>query len=221
MKSKINVLIVDDSIMFAEGLQMLLTQHKRIENITLKHTYELTMQYLQSNAVDIVLLDLNFDTVKYDGFVIAKKIKKLYPKIKIMVLTQYAQIDHYETLFDECNVDAYLDKQLSIEETFIAIDKVLKHEKYIDANISKMLTIGRWMDISPREKDVIQLLAEGLTQKEIGVKLFIAARTVENHIRNLCKRHEVKNSVELITKYIRYKSATRENIDDTTAPFKK
>ena len=220
MTSLLKILIVEDSQIFAQGLELLLDQHPLVERIKIASNYEDTLIYLKENFIDIIILDLNFETNEYDGFIIAKKVKQLYPNIKIMILTQHTRISHYERLFNECNVDAYLDKQLGVEETFSAIDSIMKGKKYIDHNISEMLEIEGWMKASERENQVIQLLIEGFTQKEIADKLNISPKTVEVHIRNLFNKFNVKNSIELVGKYVKYKSANRENAEDSIPPFK-
>jgi DNA-binding NarL/FixJ family response regulator len=220
MSSYLKILIIEDSQIFAQGLKLLLEQHPLVESIKIVSDYKNTLEVLKENPIDIIILDLNFETKEYDGFIIAKKVKQLYSEIKIMILTQHTRINHYERLFKECHVDAYLDKQLGIEETFSAINRVIKGEKYIDDNISEMLEIEEWMKASERENDVIVLLIKGLTQKEIAEKLFIAPKTVEVHIRNLFVKFKVKNAVELVAKYLKYKNANREGGDNSISPFK-
>ena len=220
MKEKINILIVEDHLGFAQGMELLLTQHKRVSTTHIVTNFQGTLDILKSKRIDIIILDLHFETNAYDGFTIAKKVKQLYPTIKIMILTQHARKSHHKKLFEECKVDAYLDKKLGIEETYYAIDRVMNGERYIDSSIEKMLEIEEWMTISKREKEVITHLRKGLAQKEIANILYIAPKTVEVHIRNLFKKFGVKNSVELISKYLKYKNANRENFDDTTPPFK-
>lgn len=220
MKEKISVLIVEDHLGFAQGMELLLLQHPKIAVVQIVQNFQDTLDELKSGEIDIVILDLHFETKDYDGFIISKKIKQLYSDIKVMILTQHARKEHYNRLFNECNVDAYLDKKLGIDETYYAIDEVLRGEKYIDHSIAEMLEIEGWMTISEREKEVISYLRTGLTQKEIAERMFIVPKTVEVHIRNLFAKFKVKNSVELIAKYLKYKNANRENPDETTPPFK-
>jgi len=220
MISLLKILIVEDSQIFAQGLELLLEQHPLIGGIEIVSNFEHTLISLRKNSVDIIILDLNFETSEYDGFIIAKKVKQLYPKIKIMILTQHTRISHYERLFNECKVDAYLDKQLGVEETYAAINSVMKGEKYVDFNISEMLEIEGWMKASQRENEVIQLMIDGYIQKEIADKLNISPKTVEVHIRNLFEKFNVKSSIELVAKYVKYKSANRENAEDSIPPFK-
>ena len=213
MNSKLNLLIVDDSLIFTQGLSLLLKQYpETIDQIHIAHNYDNALNILKSNKIDVCVLDLNFESREYTGFTIAKKIKEIYPLVKIIILTQQAKVDYHQILFEDINVDGYLDKQLGIEETLESLQTVMRGEKYIDKNIQNMLDIGKWLDISDREKEIIHLLSAGLTQKEIAGKLFISNRTVETHIKNLTTKIGAKNSVHLVSIYTEYKKGNRENI---------
>lgn len=212
IRIKSDILIVDDSVIFSQGLVSLLEQFPDyVKSIKVAHNYQQALSILSTKTVNTLLLDLNFESDDYNGFIIAKKVKTFYPKIKIIILTQEAKIDNYEVLFNDIHVDGYLDKQLGIEETLEALTAVMNNERYIDKNIKAMLDIGKWLNISNREKDVINLLAVGLTQKEIANKLHIGSRTVETHIKNLMSKMDAKNTTHLVSIYTKYKSGNREN----------
>lgn len=211
--TKADILIVDDSVIFSQGLVSLLEQYPDyVNSVKVAHDFETALKTLALATINVLILDLNFESEDYNGFIIAKKVKNLYPEIKIIILTQEAKIDNYEVLFNQIDVDGYLDKQLGIEETLGALTAVINNKKYIDKNIKAMLEIGRWLNISRREKDVINLLAIGLTQKEIANKLNISNRTVETHIKNLSNKMEAKNTTHLVSIYTRYKNGNRENL---------
>jgi DNA-binding NarL/FixJ family response regulator len=208
---KKHILIVDDSRLFSQGLALLLEQYpNEVNSIQLASNYNEALTTLANQNITILILDLNFESEDYNGFTIAKKVKELYPEIKIIILTQQAKIDNYEILFNDLDVDGYLDKQLGIDETLEALKAVSIGEKYIDKSIESMLQIGKWLDISKREKEIINLLTSGLTQKEIAEKLFISNRTVETHIKNLTTKIGAKNSVNLVSIYSEYKNGNRE-----------
>lgn len=211
MKKKLCILIVEDSIIFSQGLELILKHNSKVGKIKIAHDLNNTLHILKTHLIDLIFLDLNFENDDFDGFSIAKKVKQLYPQIKIIVLTQHARIYIHEKLFNECGVDAYLDKQSGAKETFMAIDQVMTGKIYVDPNISKILEIEQWMKLSKREGEVMPLLIKGLTQKEIARILYISPRTVEQHINNLLKRFNVKNSVELVTKYLTYINRNRED----------
>jgi DNA-binding NarL/FixJ family response regulator len=219
MKNQVDILIVEDSKSYAQGMELLLLQHPLVNNVNYASNYEIALETLKKTAIQVVLLDLNFQTNQYDGFVIAKKIRQQYPEIKIIVLTQHTRKHHYKRLIDEKLSDAYLDKQLGIEETFEALDVVLAGQVYVDKNILEMMDINSWMRISKREQEVLDYLVKGKTQKETADILCISPKTVAKHIRNLMERFNVKNTTELVAKYIKYKNGNRENIDGSTPPF--
>lgn len=220
MKKEIDILIIEDHLGFAEGMQLLLTQHGKVRKTNIVTNYKDSLEFLKSNSVDIVILDLEFDTNAYDGFIIANKIKQLYPSIKIMILTQNARKNLHKRLFEECKVDAYLDKKLGVEETYNAIDSLMKGKTYLDPSIKYMLEIQEFMNITDREKELLTYLEKGMLQKQIADKMYISPKTVEATIKKLFNKFKVKNSVELVAKYVRYKNANRDNFDDTTPPFK-
>ncbi|BAO76873.1 response regulator transcription factor [Winogradskyella sp. PG-2] len=209
---KLDILIVDDSKLFSQGLALLLEQNTdEINSVRLASNYNEALKILTNDDISVILLDINFESSNYSGFTIAKKVKELYPKIKIIILTQQAKIDNYEILFNDLKVDGYLDKQLGVDDTLAALNAVSKGEKYVDKSIESMLQIGKWLDISNREKQIINLLTIGLTQKEIADRLFISSRTVETHIKNLTVKIGAKNSVHLVSIYSEYKNGNRES----------
>lgn len=216
-----NILLVEDSRSFAQGMELLLRQHSEVAEVFYTAGFEESLEILSYEKIHVVILDLNFETKRYDGFVIAKKIRQQYPAIKIIILSQHTRKGYYNRLFNEGLADAYLDKQLGIEETFAALDAVRKGKQYIDRNITEMLEIETWMHVSKREREVIEVLSQGLTQKEAADQLFIAPKTIEVHIRNLFERFSVKNTTELVVKYLKYKNANREDVENSTPPFKR
>ncbi|WP_303316906.1 response regulator transcription factor [Flavivirga abyssicola] len=211
MTKTVDILIVDDSLIFSQALSSLLKQYpNQVNSVQIVHNYQEALSILSMSKINTLILDLNFESQEYTGFDIAKKVKEFYPEIKIIILTQQAKIDNYETLFNDINVDGYLDKRVGIEEALEALSSVTKGEKYIDRNIKAMLEIGKWLDISKREREIADLLSQGLTQKEIAKQLFISNRTVESHIKNLTKKIGAKNTAHLVTIYTKYINGNRE-----------
>ncbi|WP_025668076.1 response regulator [Aquimarina megaterium] len=215
MGNKVRILIVDDSIVFSQGLSALLEGYPTIvENVARVHHYKGAMEILKNSHVDILMLDLNFESADFDGFIIAKKVKKLYPGIKIIILTQQAKVDNYKILIEDIGVHGYLDKQLSVETVIMAIKEVQKDNIYIDPIITEMIRIGKWLTISPREREVIEHLGKGFLQKEVADTLCISHRTVEEHCKNAARKVGAKNTAHLIAIYTQYKNANRERGPD-------
>ncbi|GAA3603081.1 response regulator transcription factor [Flavivirga amylovorans] len=215
MTKKSTILIADDSVIFAQGLSTLLQQYPDIvKNVLKAKNFKETLQITKTEKIDILILDINFESEEYNGFTIAEKIKTLYPYIKIIILTQQAKIDNYEILFNDIGVDGYLDKQLSVDIAIEAISQIQEGKKYIDSTIKEMLEVGRWMNISSREKEVIEWLSKGYLQKEVADKLCLSIRTIEVHCRNMVKRIGAKNTAHLISIYTKYKGSNRERAPD-------
>lgn len=219
MKKVINILLVEDSKSFAQGMELLLKQFSNVGNVLHSIGQKEIFDILEREEINIAILDLNLETKHFDGFSVAKKIRQSYQSVKIIVLSQHTRKQYYNILFKENLADAYLDKQLGVEEIFKAIEAVISGKQYVDRNIIRMLEIETWMHVSKREKEVIQLLRGGLTQKEVASHLGISPKTIEGHLRNMFERFLVKNTTELIAKYIKYINSTREDVEDSFSPF--
>ena len=218
---KYNVLIIEDSKVFAKGLRMLISQKTFIGNIFIALNYEEGIHFLDTKNISFVILDIQFRTASYDGFIIAKNIYKNYPKIKIMILSDYVQLDYYYRMFEIPNVKAYLDKQSDENEIYEGIDTLIKNQIYLCPKMEKLKKIGKSMIFTKREEEIIDLLSKGITQHKIGEKLFISHRTVERHVENLRDKFNVNNTTELVAKYVQYRNSNDEDFDGRSSPFQK
>lgn len=219
MKSNLNILIIEDSLIFIQGLESLLKTQERIQHVFSAQNLEKALRIMETSSIDVVILDLNFDTEDFNGFSVAKKLRRLYPEAKILVLTEHVRVFIHHKLFNECDVHAYVDKQLGFEHVSKAINAIIAGEKYVDPNVVKMLELGEKMKISKREKEVLPYLIDGYTQKEIGEKLFISKKTIEKHIENTAKKFGVKRTVPLVVNYLKYMFSNRENSEGGFTPF--
>ena len=183
--------------------------------------YEEGIHFLDTKNISFVILDIQFRTASYDGFIIAKNIYKNYPKIKIMILSDYVQLDYYYRMFEIPNVKAYLDKQSDENEIYEGIDTLIKNQIYLCPKMEKLKKIGKSMIFTKREEEIIDLLSKGITQHKIGEKLFISHRTVERHVENLRDKFNVNNTTELVAKYVQYRNSNDEDFDGRSSPFQK
>lgn len=216
-----NLLIIEDSKVFAKGIRMLLTQLNYIDTIHTALNYEAALSILKNENISIVILDLNFRVSEYDGFIIAKKIETNFPNVKIMILTDYVQTDYYYRLLENTSVKGYMDKQSDENELFEGIQAIINGEIYLCTSIQKLKEIDKWMIFTKREKEIIEFLVQGLTQYRIAETLFISDKTVGRHVMNLLHKFNAKNTTELIAKYVRYKNSNDEEVDKHLPPFKK
>lgn len=163
---------------------------------------------------DIILLDLNLPDIS--GLDIIEPVKKVYPDIKVLVLT--AEMDE-DILCDavQLGADGFIHKDVSSGELLNAIRIVLKGEPWFGQNLSQLVyrsfcrkvkevsETSSLASISEREKEVIRLIGDGLSIKEIGDKLCISPRTVETHKKNLLEKLELDNTVALVKYGIKHR----------------
>ena len=218
---KYNILIIEDSPVFAKGLRMLLLQKESIGNVFTALNYEGGIKFLDDEDISFVILDIQFRVSNYDGFSIAENIRTNYSKIKIMILSDYALTDYYTQMFENQSVKAYLDKQSDEDNIYKGIDALINGQQFLCPKMEKLKGIGKSMIFTKREDEIISLLVKGITQAKIAEQLFISPKTVERHIENLRKKFKVNNTAELVAKYVEYRNSNDEDIDGCTPPFKK
>lgn len=201
--SAINIAIVDDHQLFREGLYSLLTKNEAYQVIISANNGAEFFELLALSQVtpSIVLLDLNMPEM--DGFEVLEKLKKIYPEIKAIALSMHDD-GNYIVKCIRNGAHGYLLKNADEEELNTAIETVLRGRKYFNKEIT-----GQMIDImsiegvetrklSPKETEVLTLISEGQTTKEIADQLFISTRTVETHRVNIMKKLNARNTAEMI-----------------------
>jgi two-component system response regulator NreC len=168
------------------------------------------LEILKTKQPDVILLDVSMP--RLNGIDAALKIKDLYPEINIVFLSMHEEPE-YVLKCVKNGASAYLMKNVEKEELVLAIKKVAKGKKYFSPNIAMLLAQGLTemreherdkIDITPREKEVLELVAKGLSTKLIADKLFLSNRTVDTHRLNLLKKFNAQNTAELIMKAIEH-----------------
>jgi DNA-binding NarL/FixJ family response regulator len=158
--------------------------------------------YVKSSSPDIILLDLNLP--KKNGLILLKEIKNGFPEIKVIVLTMYNK----ESVVNEVvknGGDAFLLKNCSTEELLSALNFVFTSKMfYRGEGIAKASTLleddefYKKIKITRREKEIIFELIQGLSVPYISKKLYISAHTVETHKKNIFKKLNIHNSIDLV-----------------------
>lgn len=199
------VLIVDDHAIVRTGLRALL----QVEP-TLRLVGEATGGYEALGMVadlipDILVLDLSMPDL--DGIAVTKQLRPLYPDLKILILTLHED----EALLREAiksGASGYILKRAAESELISAIQIVMRGDMYIDPSMLRGLiekqpqsaTAGHksFEPLTPREIDVLKLIVQGYTNRQVGEELNISARTVEGHRANLSGKLGLRNRVELV-----------------------
>ncbi|OEU83295.1 MAG: DNA-binding response regulator, partial [Desulfobulbaceae bacterium C00003063] len=169
------------------------------------------LAFLETETVDMVILDISMR--KINGVEVAGRVKKKYPGIKILMLTMHdSQQVFYNAMV--AGADGYLLKDDSGEELLIAIEKVQNGKKYISPTLTDDITDdvfrmhrdgkkSLYQELSKREKQVLQLVVDGNTSKEMAEHLGLSPRTIDHHRSRLLKKLNKKNSVDLVNFAVR------------------
>lgn len=195
----IKVFITDDHYMVVEGIRSILQLEKNIEWLGHAMTADSCMAFLHSQQPDVLLLDINLPDKS--GIDLCKEIKTKYPDIQILGLSSFNQQSYIQKMMQN-GASGYVLKNASIEEIVKAIEAAMNGEIFlsdqasiaIDENKNALIPV-----ITRREKEVLMLIAKGLTNKEIADKLFISTTTVDTHRKNLLAKFQVKNTASLIS----------------------
>lgn len=204
----IKIVITDDHPLVTEGLQNMLRYSTEMEVIG---TYESGADLLQSLSrikPDILLLDIHMPGSNGDE--IARIIKRDYPGLPIIALTNMDNIYYIKSMLQQ-GVSGYLLKNIKREKLLQAIKTVYDGGTYLDnvvkekiaeekENIKKQTAYGS--TLTRREMDVLKLIAENNTSKEIADKLHLSKRTIDHHRESILSKMEVKNVSALVKKAI-------------------
>ncbi|MFK8038479.1 MAG: response regulator [Crocinitomicaceae bacterium] len=196
------LLIADDHQLFREGIVELFDDHKKINKIIEANNGREAIEMAENGNVDIILMDISMPIVSGIDATIA--IKEKCPNIKIVMLTMHDTQNYIKKLL-KIGVDGYLLKTTSSDELKLAVDMVINNQKYygkaVQATfISSFNSESLVQDISltKREKEILSLICNEFSTKEIADKLYISSYTVESHRKNLLAKTGSKNVAGLV-----------------------
>jgi DNA-binding NarL/FixJ family response regulator len=190
------IILADDHYLIRNGIKTVIAQEPGLEVIAEAADGQELMSILKKKRPNMVILDISMPEIS--GFEALQKIHKLYPDIKTLVLTMYSNVQYcYHAL--SIGAHGYLLKDDSATELLPAIMQVRSGKEYVSPQlVPAILKYGEKIRLTPREREVLQLVVNGLTTKKIAAKLCVSPRTVERHRSNLLKKCKKKNSVDLI-----------------------
>jgi DNA-binding NarL/FixJ family response regulator len=209
--SSYQIALADDHLMFRNGLKRIIEESKELLVIGEANDGIELLNLLKKSAPDMVILDLSMPRLR--GLEAAHEIKTLYPEVKILILTMHKSKEYLMQALSS-RADGYLLKEDTDGELIAAIDTIRRGKIYISPLLAEELTInlveyinrsGKPLDetLSTREKEVLTLIADGKSNKEIADLLFISPRTVEHHRASINKKLKIQNIVDLVKYAIR------------------
>ena len=207
---RLKVVIADDHILFQQGLKLILESESSIEFEVLgcASTGKALLELLKSLRPDLIFLDLNMPSM--DGLTAYQQIKEWNSAAKVIVLTMYDDPKIVKQVL-KAGVEGYILKKYGKEEILKAVTEITRDRAYISKGISIGTTIPnpstqslyddkyvRKYRLTKRELQILQLISQALSNKEIAKELFISDQTVSVHRKNIMKKLNVSNTAGLI-----------------------
>jgi two-component system response regulator NreC len=205
----IKVLIADDHTILREGLESLLSREPEISVIGKASHGEEAVELAGRLKPDVILMDIGMPIL--NGLKATQTIKKLYPEIKILILTQY-ESEYYFFSAVQAGSSGYILKGTNREELISAIFTAYEGDLYFSPSLTRTLLKGcasgetlasMQRTLSPRELEVLKLLADGKSNQEIADQLFVSVKTVQTHRYHIMEKLNLHNRTELIKYAIR------------------
>jgi DNA-binding NarL/FixJ family response regulator len=196
-----DVVIADIQILIVEGLKVLM-DGKCILKACVNSRIEL-QEVLQNTVPRILIMD--YTLLDFDGFDDLREMKKGHPSMEIVILTNhFSRNDLVE--FNNAGIKNILHKNLDKDELYACLDAVLRGKKYYSSLILDMVldlnekkgNVDETIQLTASEIEIVRLIAEGLTTKEIACRKFISFHTVMTHRKNILRKLGVSNASELI-----------------------
>jgi two-component system nitrate/nitrite response regulator NarL len=196
----IRVVLVDDHHLVLAGLRMLLEPLPHLAVVGTAATAAAAYAAVATHRPDVVLLDINLPD--QSGLEVCRRLTADYPGLKVLALTTLHEKSYVTRMMQE-GAAGYLLKNASPEELAEAIARVHAGKKYFSDAVQEVLlrpavAAAAGPLITRREREVLLLIADGLTSQDIATRLFLSALTVETHRRNLLTKFGVGNTAALI-----------------------
>jgi DNA-binding NarL/FixJ family response regulator len=198
-KVKIKVAIVDDHQLFRNGLKFIIENEDDMEVVIEASNGKQFLDFLKNLKPDVVLMDINMPEM--DGVETTRRAKEIYPDLHIIVLSMYDDVEYYNTMID-LGVKGFILKDIDNNELANALRKVYQGGNYFSQelllSLIKNKPVEDGIDLTRREKEVLELICKGYSNLQISEELFISQRTVERHRSSLLFKTNSKNSVSLV-----------------------
>jgi len=200
------IILADDHIMLRQGIKKIIEESEDIVVIAEASDGLELLAVLKKMTPEMVILDISMPNLR--GIEVSREIKSFNPQIKVLILTMHKKIDYlYRAL--SAGADGFLLKEDTDEELFTAIETIRRGRIYVSPSFSTELAEdmskicrgdGRFPveRLTTREREVLKLVSEGKSSKEIADLLFISVRTAEHHRENIKRKLNLKKVADLV-----------------------
>ncbi|MCX5903288.1 MAG: response regulator transcription factor [Proteobacteria bacterium] len=204
---KYRIVLADDHPLLRQGLKKIIHENGGMKVIGEAGDGMELLKLLPKTNPDLVIMDISMPKLR--GIEAIPRIKTIHPQVKVLILSMHGD-KAYLTQAIAAGADGYLLKEDADSELFTAIETIFQNKIYISPMLAD-LTREDWVDrcrqkdkpftkktMTPREREIIKLIADGKTSKEIADLLFISYRTVERHRANIMRKFGLKKTADLV-----------------------
>lgn len=210
--SRIKILIADDHPLVRESIRNILARHPDFEVVGEAENGEEALKKTEDLLPDVLLIDISMP--KLSGIEAARIVRREFPSTRVLVLTGYDN-EEYVYQIVKSGAGGYVLKDATKEELARAICAVMKGEKFFSPRVSKIIAEGYVrrieggddtpgegsaadVPLTKREREILTLVAQGLTNQEIADQLFISPRTVDTHRTNIMQKLDIHDVANLV-----------------------
>ncbi|MCB0179765.1 MAG: response regulator transcription factor [Anaerolineae bacterium] len=210
--NKIRVLLAEDHTIVRKGIRVLLDTEDDIEVVGEAEDGQEAIDQVEQFIPDLVLMDHTMPVL--NGLEATRQIKKRFPDVKVLILTMYTT-EEYILPFLQAGASGYLIKKTAPKELVTAIHAVYRGDSYLSPSISKTVIEGyiqqsqkietddNYEKLTDRERQILQMITEGFSNREIAERLHISIKTVNNHRVNLMDKLDIHSTAKLVKYAIR------------------
>ncbi|GAA4746013.1 response regulator [Flavisolibacter ginsenosidimutans] len=207
--TKVRLAIIDDHAVVIDGLKTMLNAFDNLDVVFTTQSGRELLERFRTVVPDVLLMDIQMPEM--NGIDLCKQVLRQHSNVKIIAFSSFDDSNYVKQIF-RSGAKGYLLKNSDKHTIVKAIETVMQGEEYMDETIKKILLqeslTGQRRSIyevplTKREKEILKLVAEGLSSQEIADKLFISLRTVETHRLNINQKLDVKNTAGLVKEAIK------------------